>query len=431
MRERLRDESGQALVAVLIVLGLVLLLAGGLGAIARALSIQGEHARAADLAALAGARAMLEAQPRLFEPAVIDGRLNPRHLGKDEYLEIGKRAAEETARRNGAQDVLVSFPDSDELAPRRIVVTVRDAIKVGDKRVPGKAEAEAEVVVVTAPSVGASLAGEYRGPLVERQGELMRPDVALAFDRMAAAAAKDGVHLLIESAYRSDAEQAVLFARRPDPKWVAPPGKSLHRLGTELDLKPPSAWPWLRRNAQRFGFVQRYSWEPWHWGYVRSPGSRSVGFGAPDGKRAVPSFVPDWLAPILRRASQRWGVSAALLAAQLYQESTFNPFAKSEAGAMGIAQFMPETARAYGLRNPYDVEQAVMAQAHYMRDLLGQFGSVPLALAAYNAGPGNVRRYGGIPPFPETQSYVASILALLGGAGHPVLGAGLEVRLVR
>src|SRR5690606_29251648 len=147
----------------------------------------------------------------------------------------------------------------------------------------------------------------------------------------------------------------------------------------------------------RFGFVQRYSWEPWHWGYVRSPGSRSVGFGAPDGKRAVPSFVPDWLAPILRRASQRWGVSAALLAAQLYQESTFNPFAKSEAGAMGIAQFMPETARAYGLRNPYDVEQAVMAQAHYMRDLLGQFGSVPLALAAYNAGPGNVRRYGGIP----------------------------------
>src|ERR671916_1454031 len=111
----------------------------------------------------------------------------------------------------------------------------------------------------------------------------MRPDVARAFDRMAAAARRDDVYLLVNSGFRSDAEQARLFAANPDPKWVAPPGKSLHRLGTELDLGPPSAYGWLAANARRFGFVQRYSWEPWHWGYTGSPGSSSVGFGG-DGR---------------------------------------------------------------------------------------------------------------------------------------------------
>src|SRR3954466_9367676 len=89
----------------------------------------------------------------------------------------------------------------------------------------------------------------------------MRPDVAQAFDRMDAAAREDGVHLLINSGYRSDAEQAVLWARRPDPKYVARPGTSLHRNGTELDLGPPSAVPWLQANGTRFHFLQRYSWE--------------------------------------------------------------------------------------------------------------------------------------------------------------------------
>ena len=90
---------------------------------------------------------------------------------------------------------------------------------------------------------------------------------------------------------------------------------------------------------------------------------------------------------MLRAAAQRWNVSATLLAAQLYAESGFNPFAVSGKGAEGIAQFMPATAKGMGLENPFDPEQAIDAQAHLMRDLLGQFGSVPLALAAYNAGP--------------------------------------------
>ena len=189
----------------------------------------------------------------------------------------------------------------------------------------------------------------------------MRPDVARAFDRMEAAARADGVRLIVTSGYRSDAEQAELYARHPDPKWVAPPGKSLHRWGTELDLGPPSAYGWLARNAGRFHFIQRYRWEPWHYGYTLNPRSTpdpARGAGRPgDGRSAVPSFVPAAYAAPIARAASRWNVSAALLAAQLYAESGFNPFAVSPAGARGIAQFMPGTARAYGLRDPFDARR--------------------------------------------------------------------------
>jgi soluble lytic murein transglycosylase-like protein len=123
-------------------------------------------------------------------------------------------------------------------------------------------------------------------------------------------------------------------------------------------------------------------------------------------------------------------VGAGLLSAQIYAESNFNPFARSPAGAEGIAQFMPGTAAAYGLQNPYDAEQAIDAQAHLMRDLLGRFGSVPLALAAYNAGASAVAACGCIPAYPETQAYVAKILGLLGGAGDLPVALQFKVRLV-
>jgi len=146
---------------------------------------------------------------------------------------------------------------------------------------------------------------------------------------------------------------------------------------------------------------------------------------------AIPSFVTDRFAAAISRAAQRWNVSATLLAAQLYQESRFNPFARSAAGAQGIAQFMPATAAAYGLADPFDAAQAVSAQAHMMRDLLRRFGSVELALAAYNAGPARVAACGCVPAIPETLAYVAAILGLMGGAGDPAGLGGLEVRLVR
>jgi len=138
--------------------------------------------------------------------------------------------------------------------------------------------------------------------------------------------------------------------------------------------------------------------------------------------------VPErYVAPI-RRAAARWSVSAALLAAQLRRESNFDPGARSPAGALGIAQFMPGTARNYRLRDPFDPAAAIDAQAHLMQDLLRDFGAVPLALAAYNAGPVPVRRCMCVPEIPETQAYVADILGLTsGGAADP----GLPVRLVR
>jgi soluble lytic murein transglycosylase-like protein len=110
-------------------------------------------------------------------------------------------------------------------------------------------------------------------------------------------------------------------------------------------------------------------------------------------------------------------------------ESNFNPFAVSPAGAQGIAQFMPATAADYGLDDPFDAAAAIDAQAHLMSDLLAQFGSVPLALAAYNAGPAAVAACDCVPAYPETQAYVARILGLMDGAGE-LVAPTLEVRLV-
>jgi soluble lytic murein transglycosylase-like protein len=90
---------------------------------------------------------------------------------------------------------------------------------------------------------------------------------------------------------------------------------------------------------------------------------------------------------------------------------------------------MPGTAAGYGLRDPFDPAAAIDAQAHLMHDLLRQLGSVPLALAAYNAGPAPVQACGCVPPYPETQAYVAKILGILGGAGD-LAGEAFEVRLV-
>ena len=98
-----------------------------------------------------------------------------------------------------------------------------------------------------------------------------------------------GIALIVNSGFRSDAEQAALFAANPDPRWVAPPGHSLHRCATELDLGPDSAYGWLAANAARFGFVQRYSWEAWHYGYARPPGALLGGgqLGRPAAATAV------------------------------------------------------------------------------------------------------------------------------------------------
>lgn len=140
--------------------------------------------------------------------------------------------------------------------------------------------------------------------------------------------------------------------------------------------------------------------------------------------------MPTGYRDLIRAASIRFKVSAALLSAQLKAESDFDPRTVSSAGARGIAQFMPGTAAAVGLRDPFDPAQAIPAQARMMAGLLRRFGSVPLALAAYNAGEGAVGACHCVPPYPETQRYVARIIALMRGYDDVAAGTGLTIRLV-
>jgi hypothetical protein len=440
-----RHEEGQAL--PLSLGGAFALIAAALAlvAIAGAVTGKGRVQRAADLAAISAARSMRDDLPRLLSPpALPNGMPNPGHIDKAAYLAHARAAALDAARANdvGAERLRLSFPDAGSFAPVRAKAVVIARVDAGDGRARTEASAVAEAGAPAGASGGAmpvtATGGGYSGTLVYRQGEGMRPDVAAAYDRMAASAQADGLTLLVVSGFRSDAEQAALFAAHPDPKWVAPPGQSLHRCATELDLGPETAYGWLAANASRFGFVQRYSWEAWHFGFELGPppcsrAGNAVGeSGGGDGVLAgasLPVFVPAEFRGMIAGAASRWNVSAALLAGQLMAESGFDPYAGSPAGAQGIAQFIPSTAAAYGLRDPFDPVEAIDAQAHLMSDLIHQFGSPQLALAAYNAGPAPVEACHCVPAIPETQAYVTRILALLGGDGA-IATPPFEVRLV-
>ncbi len=114
---------------------------------------------------------------------------------------------------------------------------------------------------------------------------------------------------------------------------------------------------------------------------------------------------------LVTAAAQRYGIDPAILHGLIQQESSFNPNSTSGAGAQGLTQLMPGTASSLGVTNPLDPAQSIEGGAHYLREQLDAFGGdVTKALAAYNAGPGAVRRYGGVPPYAETQNYVQKVL---------------------
>ena len=120
---------------------------------------------------------------------------------------------------------------------------------------------------------------------------------------------------------------------------------------------------------------------------------------------------PENLEEYFNEASETYGVDINLLKAIARQESNFNPSATSSAGAMGVMQLMPSTAKGLGVTNAYDAQENIMGGAKLMAQNLKKYnGDVSLALAAYNAGGGNVDKYGGIPPFKETQNYVKKVL---------------------
>lgn len=127
--------------------------------------------------------------------------------------------------------------------------------------------------------------------------------------------------------------------------------------------------------------------------------------------RLPPEFAYEEL---IQEASERFAVNASLIRAVIRTESAFDAYAVSPAGAQGLMQLMPALSEELGVVDPFDPRENIMAGTRYLADLLAVHdNNVPLALASYNAGPGTVERYGGIPPYKETERYVKTIVNLL------------------
>lgn len=147
-------------------------------------------------------------------------------------------------------------------------------------------------------------------------------------------------------------------------------------------------------------------------GEVRLPASQIARF-EPEDVFAPPVLQPAKASgpfgPLVARAARKNGLSPKLLSSVIQAESNFHPHAVSPKGALGLMQLMPATARDLAVAHPFNPSENVQGGARYLKGLLKQFGDLNLALAAYNAGPATVRLYGGVPPFPETQAYIARI----------------------
>jgi soluble lytic murein transglycosylase-like protein len=140
----------------------------------------------------------------------------------------------------------------------------------------------------------------------------------------------------------------------------------------------------------------------------------------------APEGEASWMA-FIRKAARDFGVAPELIIAVIRVESAFQPHAVSPKGARGLMQLMPATGEALGLVDPFDPEANIRAGARYLGAQLSRFSSIEEALAAYNAGPGNVLKYGGIPPFDETKNFVRRVLEI-SGQGSDVRNQGSDVR---
>ncbi|MEE4211833.1 MAG: lytic transglycosylase domain-containing protein [Parvularcula sp.] len=197
-----------------------------------------------------------------------------------------------------------------------------------------------------------------------------------------------------------------------------PPSSSNPFENTSIDLGTPSIRPyvpaWMR--GGRSVFEARRRAQPAH---AADPDCLTHGyFPRLDISTEAQARRRLYFDHILTAACEA-AVPVRLFDALISQESRYRPFAKSHAGAMGMAQLMPGTARYLNVADPWDPLENLRGGARYMREQLDRYGSWDLALAAYNAGPGRVDKYGGIPPFRETRNYVRAILSSLIGASAP------------
>ncbi len=172
----------------------------------------------------------------------------------------------------------------------------------------------------------------------------------------------------------------------------------------------------LAQTADGFQLVEHGIWEASHVPAVPSSDSTTTrGTGQRDGGRPNTTTGPNGFRraaylPHVYAAEAQFGLPAGLLDALIWTESRYNPFAISKAGAAGLGQLMPGTAKDLGVANRFDPLANLSGAARYLRQMLDRFGTVHMALAAYNAGPGAVERAGGIPLNGETPAYVRNVI---------------------
>ena len=390
-----RDAAadGQALLLVLGALLAVLIGTLVLGGVAAGIAARGDRQRAADLGALSAARALRAAYPRVFMAAAE----RPAHLERSEYLALGPGAARDTAGRNGVRGRRPSA--SPAAAWRRCASASPSPIRSARRR--GRAASAEAAAPPAAPRPRAPVSTAGRWPCA-RATACARTSRWRSTAWRAAARAR-GVALIVNSGFRGDAEQARLFAAHPDPKWVAPPGHSLHRLGTELDLGPPSAYGWLAAHAERSASSSgtRGSRGTSASRAARAPLGRLRRGGRRRAARRAAGVRPGAVRGGARArgaALERLGSAAG--GADL-RRVALQPVRALGRGRAGDRAVHARHGARVGLRDPFDAARAIDAQAHLMRDLLGRFAAVPLALAAYNAGPLPVPHCMCIPPIPR------------------------------
>jgi len=205
---------------------------------------------------------------------------------------------------------------------------------------------------------------------------------------------------------------------------------SYHRRGREPDAERVMALVLRteeRRDLRRYAKLSHLS--RYH-SLIATPGSRlreAMRRTPSRGARAAGGGHP--LDPLIARTARRYDVHPALVKAVVAAESNFDAGAVSHAGAQGLMQLMPATARQMGVQAPFEPDQNLRGGTRYLRKMLDRYGNLAFALAAYNAGPEAVDRYAGIPPFPETEAYVLKVMGLYRGfRGHFVGGGGAAPR---